>query len=162
MPSEASPNDPETRLVQLGITLTEPAMPLGAYVPAVRSANQLHVSGQLPLRDGVPLLVGRLGEELDAAQGAAAARQCAVNVLAVLRAELGDLGRVVRIVRVGGYVASTPDFTAHPAVVNGASDLFGEVFGARGRHARAAVGVVSLPLGVPVEIEALVEVDTST
>jgi len=150
---------PEERLRELGIELPQPAAPVAAYVPCVRSGDLLFVSGQVPLVDGRPAWTGRLGADgLGADEGAAAAKVCAVNLLAALKAELGDLGRVRRVVKLTGFVASEPGFSDHPTVVNGASNLFGEVFGEAGRHARAAVGVAALPLGVPVEVEAIVEV----
>jgi enamine deaminase RidA (YjgF/YER057c/UK114 family) len=150
---------PEERLRELGIELPQPAAPVAAYLPCVRTGDLLYVSGQLPLVDGRPAWTGRLGADgLGVDQGAAAAEVCAVNLLAALKAELGDLGRVRRVVKLTGFVASEPGFNDHPKVVNGASDLFGEVFGEAGRHARAAVGVAALPLGVPVEVEAIVEV----
>jgi enamine deaminase RidA (YjgF/YER057c/UK114 family) len=150
---------PEERLRALGIDLPAAAAPVAAYVPCVRSGDLVYVSGQVPLVDGKPAWTGRLGAGgLGVEEGAAAAQRCAVNVIAALKAELGDLGRVRRVVKVTGFVACEPDFTDHPRVVNGASELFGEVFGEAGRHARAAVGVAALPLGVPVEVEAIVEV----
>ncbi|HYT25447.1 MAG TPA: RidA family protein [Actinomycetota bacterium] len=150
---------PEERLEELGITLPEPAAPLAAYVPCVRTGDLVYVSGQVPLVDGKPGWTGRLGaSELTVEDGAQAARRCAVNVVAALKRELGDLSRVRRVVKVTGYVASDPGFTEQPKVVNGASELLAEVFGAAGRHARAAVGVAALPMGVPVEVEAIVEV----
>jgi enamine deaminase RidA (YjgF/YER057c/UK114 family) len=112
----------------------------------------------VPMVDGKPSHLGHLGDDVDLEAGRAAARTCAVNVLAALKAELGELSRVRRVVKVTGFVASTADFTDHPKVVNAASELFGDVFGDAGRHARAAVGVAALPLGVPVEVEAIVEV----
>jgi enamine deaminase RidA (YjgF/YER057c/UK114 family) len=149
---------PEERLRQLGVSLPAPAAPVAAYVPCVRTGNLVYVSGQVPTADGRPTHQGRLGDEVSLDEGRAAARACAVNVLAALKAELGELAAVRRVVKLTGFVASTPDFTDHPKVVNGASELFGEVFGEAGRHARAAVGVAALPLGVPVEVEAIVEV----
>jgi enamine deaminase RidA (YjgF/YER057c/UK114 family) len=149
---------PEERLRELGIELPQPAAPVASYVPCVRTGNLIYVSGQVPLVDGRPAWTGRLGAGgLGVDEGAAAAEVCAVNLLAALKAELGDLGRVRRVVKLTGFVASEPGFTDHPKVVNGASNLFGEVFGEAGRHARAAVGVAALPLGVPVEVEAIVE-----
>ena len=150
---------PEQRLADLGIELPRPAAPLAAYVPAVRTGDLVFVSGQLPLVDGKPVAVGRLGGDVGLEEGQAAAQRCAINIIAVLKAELGDLGRVARVVRLTGYVASEPDFTEQAKVVNGASELIAEVFGDRGMHARAAVGMAVLPLGVPVEVEAIVEVD---
>ena len=149
---------PEERLQQLGVSLPTPAAPVAAYVPCVRTGNLVYVSGQVPLVDGKPSHTGHLGDDVDLEAGRAAARTCAVNVLAALKAELGELSGVRRVVKVTGFVASTADFTDHPKVVNAASELFGDVFGDAGRHARAAVGVAALPLGVPVEVEAIVEV----
>ena len=149
---------PEERLQELGVSLPAPAVPVAAYVPCVRTGSLVYVSGQVPVLDGKPSHLGHLGDNVDLEDGRAAARTCAVNVLAALKAELGELSRVRRVVKVTGFVASTPDFTDHPKVINAASELFGDVFGDAGRHARAAVGVAALPLGVPVEVEAIVEV----
>jgi enamine deaminase RidA (YjgF/YER057c/UK114 family) len=149
---------PEERLQQLGVSLPSPAAPMAAYVPCVRTGNLVYVSGQVPLVDGKPSQLGRLGENVGLADGVAAARTCAINVIAALKSELGELSGVRRVVKLTGFVACTPDFTDQPKVINGASELFGEVFGDAGRHARAAVGVAALPLGVPVEVEAIVEV----
>ena len=151
---------PEERLQELGVDLPSPAAPVAAYVPCVRTGNLVYVSGQVPSVDGKPTHLGHLGDDVDLEAGRAAARTCAVNVLAALKAELGELSRVRRVVKVTGFVAATADFTDSPKVVNAASELFGEVFGDAGRHARAAVGVAALPLGVPVEVEAIVEVET--
>ena len=150
---------PEQRLQELGVDLPSPAAPVAAYVPCVRTGNLVYVSGQVPSVDGKPTHLGHLGDDVDLEAGRAAARTCAVNVLAALKAELGELSRVRRVVKVTGFVAATADFTDSPKVVNAASELFGEVFGDAGRHARAAVGVAALPLGVPVEVEAIVEVE---
>ncbi len=150
---------PEERLQELGVSLPAPAVPVAAYVPCVRTGNLVYVSGQVPLVDGKPSHLGHLGDDVDLESGRAAARTCAVNVLAALKAELGELSRVRRVIKVTGFVASTPGFTDHPKVVNAASELFGDTFGDAGRHARAAVGVAALPLGVPVEVEAIVEVE---
>jgi enamine deaminase RidA (YjgF/YER057c/UK114 family) len=150
---------PEERLRQLGVDLPSPAVPVAAYVPTVRTGDLLYVSGQVPTVDGTPTHLGHLGDDVDLEAGRAAARTCAINVLSAVKAELGELSRVRRVVKVTGFVASTPGFTDVPKVVNAASELFGEVFGDAGRHARAAVGVAALPLGVPVEVEAIVEVD---
>jgi enamine deaminase RidA (YjgF/YER057c/UK114 family) len=149
---------PEERLQQLGVDLPAPAAPVAAYVPTVRTGNLVYVSGQVPTVEGRPTHLGHLGADVDLEAGRAAARTCAINVVAALKAELGELSRVRRVVKVTGFVASTPEFTDAPKVVNAASELFGEVFGDAGRHARAAVGVAALPLGVPVELEAIVEV----
>jgi enamine deaminase RidA (YjgF/YER057c/UK114 family) len=150
---------PEERLQELGVSLPSPAVPVAAYVPCVRTGNLVYVSGQVPVVDGKPSHLGHLGDQVDLEDGRAAARTCAVNVLAALKAELGELSRVRRVVKVTGFVASTPGFTDHPKVVNAASELFGDAFGDAGRHARAAVGVAALPLGVPVEVEAIVEAE---
>ena len=149
---------PEERLQELGVSLPAPATPVAAYVPCVRTGDLVYVSGQVPMVDGKPSHLGHLGDDVSLEDGRAAARTCAINVLAALKAELGELSRVRRVVKVTGFVASTADFTDHPKVVNAASELFGDVFGDAGRHARAAVGVAALPLGVPVEVEAIVEV----
>jgi enamine deaminase RidA (YjgF/YER057c/UK114 family) len=134
------------------------AAPVASYVPVVVSGGLAFVAGQVPLREGKPIATGRLGEGIDTEEGAALARQCALQALAALRAELGSLDRVTRIVKVGVFVASADTFTEQPKVANGASDLLGEVFGEAGKHARAAVGVSALPLGVPVEVELIAEV----
>jgi len=158
-PEEPTPEPtPEERLQELGVTLPAPAVPVAAYIPSVQTGNLVYVSGQVPAVDGKPTHVGHLGGDVDLEAGRDAARTCAINVLAALKAELGELSQVRRIVKVTGFVACTPDFTDAPKVVNAASELFGEAFGDAGRHARAAVGVAALPLGVPVEVEAIVEV----
>jgi enamine deaminase RidA (YjgF/YER057c/UK114 family) len=149
---------PEERLRQLGVSLPAPAVPVAAYVPCVRTGNLVYVSGQVPVVDGKPSHLGRLGDDVGLEDGRAAARTCAINVLAALKAELGELSQVRRVVKVTGFVASVPGFTDMPKVVNAASELFGEAFGDAGRHSRSAVGVAALPLGVPVEVEAIVEV----
>jgi enamine deaminase RidA (YjgF/YER057c/UK114 family) len=149
--------DAYARLAQLGLTLPQVAAPLAAYVPAVQSGNLVFVSGQLPLVDGKLQLTGKVGAEVTAEQGAEAARTCALNALAAIEALIG-LGRLVKIVKVTGYVASAPGFTGQPAVINGASDLLGDVLGEQGRHARVAVGVAELPRGAPVEVEVIAEV----
>jgi enamine deaminase RidA (YjgF/YER057c/UK114 family) len=149
---------PEDRLADLGLTLPEVAAPVAAYVPAVRSGDLVWTSGQLPFVDGELPSTGKVGAEVDADTASDLARLCALNALAALRAENGDLGRIRRVDKVVGFVASDPSFTAQPAVVNGASELLGEVFGDAGRHARSAVGVAALPLDAPVEVEVVVEV----
>ena len=149
---------PEERLQQLGVSLPPPAAPVAAYIPCVRTGNLVYVSGQVPLVDGKPSHTGRLGDDVGLEDGRAAARTCAINVLAALKAELGELSQVRRVVKVTGFVASAPGFTDMPKVVNAASELFGEAFGDAGRHSRSAVGVAALPLGVPVEVEAIVEI----
>lgn len=145
------------RLDELGITLPAVAAPLAAYVPAVRSGAQVFTSGQLPFVDGVLVATGKVGAEVSAEQAAELARTCALNALAAVHSLVG-LDTVVRVVKVVGFVASAPGFTGQPGVVNGASELLGEVFGEAGVHARSAVGVAELPLGAPVEVELLVEV----
>ena len=149
---------PEERLQQLGVSLPAPAVPVAAYVPCVRTGSMVYVSGQVPVLDGKPSHLGHLGDNVGLEDGRDAARTCAINVLAALKAELGELSRVRRVVKVTGFVASAPGFTDMPKVVNAASELFGEAFGDAGRHSRSAVGVAALPLGVPVEVEAIVEV----
>jgi len=147
---------PEERLAELGLAVPEVVPPLAAYVPAVRSGDLVFTAGQLPARDGQMIATGKLGGAVSEEDGYACARQCALNALAAIKAELGDLAAITRIVKVVVFVASTPDFTGQPKVANGASELLGEVFGDVGRHARSAVGVVSLPLDVPVEVELVV------
>lgn len=144
------------RLRQLGISLPKPAAPAGAYVPWVIAERLLFVSGQLPIADGAIRYQGRIGSELTVEDGVAAARLCAINLLAqAADATEGDLGRIQRVVRLGGFVLAAPGFTDHPRVLNGASDLMQDVFGHAGRHARFAVGAASLPFGVAVEVEAI-------
>lgn len=148
----------ETRLAELGITLPDPAAPVANYVPFVISGNLAHISGQISA-DGSGLIKGKLGADLTVEQGAAAARACAISLLAqVKKACGGDLGRVVRLVKLTGFVNSTPDFTDQPKVINGASDLMVAVLGDAGRHARSAVSAAALPLGVAVEIDAIFEI----
>jgi enamine deaminase RidA (YjgF/YER057c/UK114 family) len=143
----------ETRLKELGLALPAARPPLYVYVPVVIEAGLAWVSGQLPWRGDAPLAIGRLGHNVDIETGRACARLCALHGLAALRAELGSLDRVRRIVKVTGFVASAPDFHDQAMVVDGASTLFGEVFGDAGRHARSAVGMAALPRNTPVEIE---------
>jgi enamine deaminase RidA (YjgF/YER057c/UK114 family) len=149
--------DAYAKLAELGLTLPQVAPPLAAYVPAVQSGSYVYVSGQLPLVEGKLALTGKVGAEVTEEQGAELARTCALNALAAIEALVG-LGRLVKIVKLTGFVASAPGFTGQPAVVNGASNLFGEVLGEQGRHARSAVGVAELPLGAPVEVEVIAEV----
>jgi enamine deaminase RidA (YjgF/YER057c/UK114 family) len=147
------------RLVELDISLPAPAAPAANYVPFVRSGTLLFVSGQLPMDDGKVAVIGKLGGNLTNEDGARAARLCGINLLAQARAALeGDLDRVVRCVKLGAFVACTPDFTQHPVIVNGASNLMVEVLGEAGRHARFAVGVPVLPFDAAVEIDAVFEV----
>jgi len=149
---------PEQRLADLGLEVPEVAKPVASYVPAVRSGDYVYTSGQLPMRDGQLVTTGKVGGEVTAEEAVECARQCALNAIAAVRAEIGDLASVRRIVKVVAFVASTPDFTGQPGVANGASELFGDVFGDAGQHARSAVGVPVLPLDAPVEVELLVEV----
>jgi enamine deaminase RidA (YjgF/YER057c/UK114 family) len=148
---------PERRLGELGLTLPEVVPPVATYVPAVRSGDHVHVSGQVPLREGRLIAAGRLGDTVSVELGYECARQCALNALAALKAEIGDLAAVARVVKALVFVASTADFILHPQVGDGASDLLCELFGDAGRHARSAAGVSALPLGSPVELELLVE-----
>ena len=149
---------PEERLAELGLTLPEVVPPLAAYQPTARSGNLVFTAGQLPARDGQMIATGKLGAGVSEEQGYECARQCALNALAAVAAEVGGLSAVKRVVKAVVFVASTPDFTAQPKIANGASELLGAVFGDAGRHARSAVGVASLPLDVPVEVELVVEV----
>lgn len=145
----------ETRLANLGVTIPEPAAPVASYVGHVVHNGIVTVSGQLPLANGALSQTGLLGAGVSVEEGAAAAKVCAINILAQIKVACdGDLERIVRCIRLGGFVASTPDFTDHPKVINGASDFMGEVLGDRGAHARAAVGVAALPLNASVEVEA--------
>lgn len=148
----------ETRLAELGVTLSEAPAPAANYVPFVRFGDTLYVSGQISMNeDG--LILGKLGADLDLAAGAAAARQCAVGLLSQVKAACeGDLDRLVRVVKLTAFVNSTPDFTEQPKVVNGASDFLVEALGDAGRHARSAVSAASLPFGVAVEIEGIFEI----
>ncbi|MFC5068228.1 RidA family protein [Flaviflagellibacter deserti] len=149
----------DARLAELGITLPTPTPPVANYVPAVITGNQLFISGQLPMVDGKPSVTGQLGAGTDADAAKEAAKLCAINVLAQAKTALGgDLDRVVRLVKVVGFVASAPSFTEQPKIVNGASDFFVEALGDRGRHARSAVGVAALPFGASVEVEAIFEI----
>ncbi len=146
------------RLKELGITLPEVARPVAAYVPAVRVGDFVYVSGQIPLVDGNLAFVGKVGADITPDAAKDAARTCAINCLAALASVGGGIDNVKRIVKVTGFVASAPGFTGQPGVVNGASELFQDVFGEAGKHARAAVGVAELPLGAPVEVELIAEV----
>ncbi|TDD49347.1 RidA family protein [Nonomuraea terrae] len=151
---------PEERLTELGLTLPEVVAPLAAYVPAVRTGDLVYTSGQLPMVEGKLALTGKLGAEVTTEQGAELARVCALNALAAVKAEVGDLARVVRVVKVVVFVAGDPAFTDQPKVGNGASELLVQALGdVVGKHARSAVGVASLPLDAPVEVELIAEVD---
>jgi enamine deaminase RidA (YjgF/YER057c/UK114 family) len=147
----------DSRLAELGIELPEPAAPVAAYVPTVQAGNLLHISGQVSMENG-ERMIGRLGEDRDLEYGQRAARACGLMLLAQMKKALGSLERVERVVKLGVFVNSAGDFTAQPQVANGASELMVEVFGEAGRHARSAVGVPVLPLGVAVEIDAVVAV----
>ncbi len=147
----------ESKLAALGIVIPTATAPAANYVPTVQTGNQLWISGQISIADGV-LMTGKLGDDADVEAGRAAARQCAINLIAQMKAALGDLDRVKRVVKLVGFVNSAPDFTDQPKVVNGCSDLLVEVFGDAGRHARSAVGVAALPFNVSVEVEAVVEI----
>ena len=149
----------DARLKELGIVLPANIPPAANYVPSVQTGNLLFISGQVPTRDGKDIYTGKLGGGISMEQGQEAARLCAINIISHVRNALGgDLDRVVRCVRVTGYVNCTPDFGQQPLVINGASDLMVEVFGEAGRHARAAVGNAALPRNVPVEVDAIFEV----
>ncbi|WEV76823.1 RidA family protein [Janibacter cremeus] len=146
----------DDRLAELSITLAEPAAPAGAYVPALVDGNHVLTSGQLPMVDGQLLETGHVGAEVDPDRAKELARTCAINALAAVKSAIGDLDRVEQVTKVVGFVSSAPDFTGQPGVINGASELLGEVFGEGGMHARSAVGVAALPLGSPVEVEVTV------
>lgn len=148
----------EAKLAEMGVTLPDAPAPAANYVPFVQVGDVVYVSGQIS-QDSSGLLTGKLGDDMDVESGAAAARACAVSLLAQVKAACGgDLDRLVRVVRLGGFVNSTPDFTQQPQVINGASDFMGEALGDAGKHARAAVSASSLPLGVAVEIEGVFQI----
>lgn len=148
----------ETRLAAAGLTLPEATAPLAAYVPAVLSGRYVYTSGQLPVVDGELIATGKVGVEIEPEHAAELAARCALNAIAAIKSVIGDLDKVVRVVKVVGFVASDPDFSGQPAVMNGASTLLLEAFGDAGRHARSAVGVAVLPRNAPVEVEVIVEV----
>ncbi|NUR84805.1 MAG: RidA family protein [Nonomuraea sp.] len=149
---------PEDRLAELGLTLPEVVAPLAAYVPAVRTGNLVYTSGQVPMVEGKLAGQGKVGAEVTPEDAKGHARICALNAIAALKSQVGDLSKVRRIVKVVVFVASAPDFTGQPGVGNGASELLGEVFGDSGKHARSAVGVAALPLDASVEVELIAEV----
>jgi enamine deaminase RidA (YjgF/YER057c/UK114 family) len=151
--------DVEQRLKELGVTLHTPDRPLANYVHAVRTGNLVFLAGHGPRKPEGGMVVGKVGRELDLEQGKEAARLVAINLLSSLKAEIGDLNKVKRIVKVLGMVNADPSFTNHPEVINGCSDLLVSIFGDRGRHARSAVGMGSLPRNIPVEIEMIVEIE---
>lgn len=148
----------ESRLAAMGITLPTPPAPAANYVPFVKTGNLVYCSGQVPMGPNGIEHVGKLGDDYSIEQGMAAARLCAINLLAVMKMAVGDLEKVTRCVKLNGYVNCTPDFRDQPKVVNGASDLIAEALGDKGKHARAAVGTSALPLGVAVEVEGIFEV----
>ncbi len=147
----------DARLAELGIEIPTSSKPVAAYIPAVASGNLVYTSGQLPMVDGALPLTGKVGAEVSADDAKALARTCVLNGLAAARTAIGSLDRITRVVKVVGFVASDPSFTGQPGVINGASDLLGEIFGDSGAHARSAVGVAVLPLDAPVEIEFVFE-----
>ena len=153
-----SGSTPEERLESLGLSVPEVATPVAAYIPALRTGNYVFTSGQLPMRDGQLTTTGKVGGDVSPEEAVECARVCALNAIAAVRSVIGDLSQIKRIVKVVAFVASTPDFTGQPGVANGASELFGDVFGEAGQHARSAVGVPVLPLDAPVEVELIVEV----
>lgn len=156
------PANIEARLAEIGIELPNAAAPAGAYVPYVKSGNLVFVAGQITLWNGEIRYTGRLGDDMAVDEGYAAARLCGLNLIAQAREACGgDLGRVMRVVRLGGFVQCTANFTDQPKVINGASDLMVEVFGDAGRHARAAVGAISLPLGVSVEVDGVFQITSA-
>jgi enamine deaminase RidA (YjgF/YER057c/UK114 family) len=146
------------RLAELGIDIPEVVPPVAAYVPAVATGRYVYTSGQLPMRGGELIAVGLVGDAVDPEVAKDCARQCAINAIAAIQSVVGNLERVSRVVKVVGFVASAPGFTGQPGVINGASEVLGEIFGDAGRHARSAVGVAALPLDAPVEVEMIVEV----
>jgi enamine deaminase RidA (YjgF/YER057c/UK114 family) len=148
----------EKRLAEAGIELPNPPNPIANYVTVRRVGNLLFLSGAGPLREGVPTMIGRLGAEVTLEQGYAAARQAALNLIASLKREIGDLDKLVQVVKIQGFVNCTDDFKDQPKVINGASDVLVEVFGEKGRHARTALGTNALPMGIPVEVEMIAEV----
>ncbi len=147
----------EDRLKQLNITLPTPPKPAGSYIPVVTSGNLAFVSGQIPMQDGKVLFSGKVPSEKSIENAQAAAKLCGINLLAQLKANLGSLDRITKIVRVSGFVNCTPEFSEHPKIINAASDMFFEIFGEKGKHTRIAVGVSSLPLNSTVEIDMTVE-----
>lgn len=151
---------PEACLRALGLTLPDAPQPLANYVPALLTGDMLYVSGQISRAPGGMVIAGRLGADMTVSEGQKAAEACALAILAQAKAVLGSLERIVQVVRLTGYVASAPDFSEQPQVVNGASDLFVAVLGQKGRHTRAAVGVAALPAGAAVEIDAVIKVKT--
>lgn len=149
----------ETRLAELGVVIPEAVAPVANYVPYVVTGSILYISGQLPMEGGKVAVTGHVGRDVDVATAQRAAQLCAINILAQAKAALGgDLGRIRRLVKINGFVASTPDFTEHHLVINGASNFFANVLGEPGKHARAAVGMAALPFNAAVEIDAILEI----
>lgn len=148
----------EDRLAELGLSVPDVAKPVAAYVPAVVSGDHVFTSGQLPMKNGELMLTGKVGGEVSPDEAKACAEQCALNAIAAVKSMIGDLDKIAQVVKVVVFVASTPDFTGQPQVANGASELFGKVFGDAGVHARSAVGVPVLPLDSPVEVEIVVRI----
>ena len=149
---------PEEKLAELGLSVPAVAKPVAVYAPAVRSGHHVFTSGQLPMRSGELMMTGKVGGDVSLEEAIECAQQCGLNAIAAVKAEIGDLAAIKRIVKVVCFVASTPDFTGQPQVANGVSELLGTVFGESGVHARSAVGVSVLPLDAPVEVELVVEV----
>lgn len=162
MNEEVAGSAPSQRLAELGLTLPPVAAPLAAYIPAIASAGQVLTSGQLPTVQGALVATGKVGAEVTVEQATQAARVAVLNALAAAASEVGGIDNIRRVVRMVVYVAGTPDFTAQPQVANGASELLGEIFGPLGRHVRSAVGVASLPLDAPVELELVVEASAAS
>ncbi len=162
MNEEVAGPAPSARLAELGLTLPPVAAPLAAYIPAIASAGQVLTSGQLPTVQGVLVATGKVGAEVTVEQATQASRVAVLNALAAAASEVGGIDNIRRIVRMVVYVAGTPEFTAQPQVANGASELLGEIFGPLGRHVRSAVGVASLPLDAPVELELVVEASAAS
>lgn len=148
----------EDRLAELGLEVPEVAAPVAAYVPVVQDGNLVYTSGQLPLTGGKLGAAGKVGAEVTAEEAAKLAQTCALNAIAAVKSQVGDLDKVTRVIKVVGFVASDPSFTGQPAVINGASELLAKAFGERGAHARSAVGVAALPMDAPVEVEIVVSV----
>ena len=153
--------DPEASVARLGIDISTPAKPVANYVSAVRTGNLVFISGQDPLREDGTLMTGKVGADVGVDHGYEAARLCGIRLLAALKAEIGDLNKVKQVVKLLGMVNATPEFTDQPKVINGCSDLLVEVFGERGKHARSAVGMGSLPDQISVEIEMIVEIEST-
>jgi enamine deaminase RidA (YjgF/YER057c/UK114 family) len=153
---------PEKRLQEIGIVLSEAPAPLGSYVPCVQSGNLLFLSGMLPLREGKLIRTGRVGESVSLFEAQEGARQAVCNALSILKAYLGNLDRIARCIRLNGYIASAPDFTEQPKVLNAASELLVEIFGEAGRHTRTAIGVHILPLNSPLEIDFIFEIQNKS